>query len=85
MGKNIYQKVKGGRIGMPFVPQRVFFEAGSLDYPIAQKILDSLKPNPRVSINMLKPKQRIKWEDAYQAGKELKNLPLAVDGIYEYH
>jgi spore photoproduct lyase len=60
---------------MPFVPQRVFFEAGSLDYPIAQKILDALKSNPRVSINMLKPKQRIRtmpgasWEDAYQAGK----------------
>ncbi len=60
---------------MPFVPQRVFFEAGSLDYPIAQKILDALKSNPRVSINMLKPKQRIKtvsgasWQEAYQAGK----------------
>ena len=35
---------------MPFVPQRVFFEDGSLDYPIAQKILDVLKSNPRVSI-----------------------------------
>lgn len=60
---------------MPFVPQRVFFEAESLDYPIAQKILDALKSNPRVSINMLKSKQRIKtmpgasWEEAYQAGK----------------
>jgi spore photoproduct lyase len=60
---------------MPFVPQRVFFEAGSLDYPVAQKILDSFKSNPSVSINMLNPKQRIKTisgaslEDAYRTGK----------------
>lgn len=60
---------------MPFIPHRVFFEDGSLDYPIAQKILDALKSNPRVSVNILKPKQRIKtisgasWQDAYEAGK----------------
>lgn len=75
LGKNIFQIIKGGKLGMTFVPQRVFFEAGSLDYPIAQKILDALKSNPRVSINMLNPKQRIKnisgasQEDAYRAGK----------------
>ncbi len=60
---------------MPFVPQRLFFEAGSLDYPIAKRILDSFKSNPRVSIHKLNPKQRItnkpgaSPEDAYRLGK----------------
>lgn len=60
---------------MPFVPQRLFFEAGTLDYPIAKKIMASFKSNPKVSIHMLKPKQRItnkigaSLEDAYRTGK----------------
>ncbi len=60
---------------MPFVPERVFFEAGALDYPMAKTILDSFKSKPRVSIHMLNPKQRItnkpgtSLEDAYRQGK----------------
>ena len=61
---------------MPFVPQRVFFEAGTLDYPIGKRILDSFKANPKVSIYMLNEKQRItnkpgaSLEDAYRLGKK---------------
>ena len=60
---------------MAFIPQRLFFEAGSLDYPIAKRILDSFKSNPGVSIHMLNPKQRItnkpgaSLPDAYRLGK----------------
>lgn len=60
---------------MPFLPQRIFFESGSLDYPMAQRILARFKANPGVSINMLKPRQRIPntpgiaWKDAYRTGK----------------
>lgn len=67
--------IESGGCKMPFVPQRLFFEAGSLDYPIAKRILDSFKANPRVSIHMLNPKQRItnkpgaSPEDAYRLGK----------------
>ncbi|CFX39061.1 Spore photoproduct lyase [Syntrophomonas zehnderi OL-4] len=61
---------------MPFVPQRVFFESGSLDYPMAQRILQWFKAHPGVNINMLKPRQRIPHspgaspKDAYRASKQ---------------
>lgn len=59
---------------MPFVPQRIFFEDGTLDFPMARRILDLFRPNPRVDITMLKPKQRITSknaspEEAYRSGK----------------
>lgn len=60
---------------MPFVPQKIFFEADALDYPMAQKILEIFKPNPRVEITILQAKQRcsnktgVSAEEAYRQGK----------------
>ncbi len=44
---------------MPFIPQKIFFEAETLDYPIARRIWDAFKSNSRIEISMLKAKQRI--------------------------
>lgn len=60
---------------MAFIPQRIFFEAETLDYPRGQKILEMFKSHPEVSITMLKPRQRItnpsglSIGESYRAGK----------------
>ncbi len=60
---------------MTYVPQRVFFEEASLDYPMGKRIWQFFQTNPKVSLKVLKVKQRIpnitgaSPEDAYRAGK----------------
>lgn len=44
---------------MPFVPQRIFFEEGTLDYPMGKRIHALFKDKPGLTITFLKNKQRI--------------------------
>lgn len=60
---------------MPFIPQRVFFEADALDYPMGKRIWELFNPNPKVAVQILKPQRRItnipgsSPEEAYREGK----------------
>jgi len=60
---------------MPFAPQQIFFEAGSLDYPLGKRMLDLFMRRPEIKIALLKDKQRIPRktdlspEESFRQGK----------------